>query len=163
MKSTLFASTLAAALTSTSFGQVEPQFETNAAPWQFNWDGTTLDFYQLRDCFGYTAWDFIVEEETTVTYQLEWFPCEGLPFVDHPGGFAGPFAPIISDWYDQGEPSTWSGTFTLDPGVYPFIYFYEFQGTLTFGRRELTPMVMGDDCDDGCPEDPFKRCLEDRQ
>ena len=160
MKSTLFASTLAAALTATSFGQVDFNLRDECcAPWQFDWDGTTLSFYN-PDCFGYTGWDFHVLEETTVTYQLEWLPCQQSPFVNTPDGPNSPFVTIISDWIGQGQPFTWSGTFTLDPGLYPFIYFYEFQGTLTFGSGcEAGTDTDGDgvdDCDDGCPEDPFK-------
>ena len=78
MKSTLFASTLAAALTGTSFGQVDvfPIGEC-CSPWQLEWDGTTLFFFQPFECDGWTDWDFDVPEETTVTYQLERLPCAG--------------------------------------------------------------------------------------
>ena len=162
MKSTLFASTLAAALTGTSFGQVSvfPQ-EQCCSPWELDWDGTTLSFYQPFDCYGYTKWVFDVIEEITVTYQVDWLQCEDSPRVTGPFGFAGPFATIEEDWYDQGGPGTWSGTFTLEPGFYAeCIYFYEFQGTLTFGSGcEAGTDTDGDgvdDCDDGCPEDPFK-------
>ena len=128
MKSTLFASTVAAALTATSFGQVEVYAVSDCCfPWDTNWDGTTLSFYQPFDCSGATIWDFWVFEETTVTYQLEWLSCEGIPDVYSPFGFVGPFATIEADWDDQGGPTTWSGTFTLEPGFYDRIYFLEFQ------------------------------------
>ena len=158
MKSTLFASTLAAALTSTSFGQVEVfLIDECCAPWQFDWDGTTLSFYQPFECFGYTRWEFFVPEETTVTYQVELLGCSGLPRVLDP---FGAFDTIEEDWYDQGQPPFWSGTFTLEPGIYPSVRFVEFQGTLTFGSGcEAGTDTDGDgvdDCDDGCPEDPFK-------
>ena len=162
MKSTLFASTLAAALTATSFGQVDVfQYGECCAPWKLSWDGTTLSFYQPFECYGYTAWDFIVLEDTTVTYQVDRLGCGGTPFVNSPFGFVGPFATIEQDWYDQGGPDTWSGTFTLEPGFYELIRFYDFQGTLTFGSAgcETGTDTDGDgvdDCDDGCPEDPFK-------
>ena len=56
MKSTLFASTMAAALTATSFGQVEVELIDECCfPWYTNWDGTTLTFGQPVDCFGYTG------------------------------------------------------------------------------------------------------------
>ena len=159
MKSTLFASTLAATLTATSFGQVDvfPEGEC-CLPWDTNWDGTTLSFYQPFDCLGYTRWDFFVYEETTVTYQVEQLPCEDFPRVNSPLGFVGPFATIEQDWYDLGGPYTWSGTFTLAPGFYDFIRFFEFQGTLTFGSGcEAGTDTDGDgvaDCNDGCPADP---------
>ena len=157
MKSTLFASTLAAALTATSFGQVDvAQFGECCAPWETNWDGTMLSFFQPFDCYGYTGWDFFVPEEITVTYQVDLLTCGGNPRVV--GGSA--FYPIEQDWHSQGEPSTWSGTFTLEPGLYPNVLFYEFQGTLTFGSGcEAGTDTDGDgvdDCDDGCPEDPLK-------
>ena len=161
MKSTLFASTLAAALTGTSFGQVEvsPREEC-CAPWDTSWDGTTLSFYQPSQCYGYTVWDFFVAEETTVTYQVDWLACVGEPLVESSLGFVVPFAAIEADWYAQGGPPIWSGTFTLAPGIYELIRFYEFQGTLTFGSGcEAGTDTDGDgvdDCDDGCPEDPFK-------
>jgi hypothetical protein len=160
MKSTLFASTLAAALTATSFGQVEVfPLGDCCAPWDINWDGTTLSFYSL-ECTGYTAWDFYVYEETTVTYQVNWLLCAGVPIVDGPFGSAGQFATIMFDWIDQGQPDTWSGTFTLEPGIYDYITFYEFQGTLTFGSGcEAGTDTDGDgvvDCNDGCPTDPNK-------
>ena len=159
MKSSLFASTLAAALTATSFGQVEVELiDFCCGPWDTNWDGTTLSFYAL-DCFGYTGWDFFVPEETTVTYQVDWLPCAGGPSTNGPLG-VGQFATIRQDWDDQGQPPIWSGTFTLGPGFYENIYFSEFQGTLTFGSGcEAGTDTDGDgvdDCDDGCPEDPFK-------
>ena len=162
MKSTLFASTLAAGLTATSFGQVDvfPIVQC-CAPWDLNWDGTTLSFFQTFDCYGYTQWDFFVYEETTVTYQLERLPCMGEPFVDSLDPFGlGQFATIRQDWGDLGGPTTWSGTFTLEPGIYDGVTFLEFQGTLTFGSGcEAGTDTDGDgvdDCDDGCPEDPFK-------
>ena len=157
MKSTLFASTLAAALTATSFGQVEVfQVGECCAPWDTNWDGTTLSFYQPFECYGFTHWDFFAQEEITVTYQVDLLTCGGTPRIVGGSGFY----PIEQDWYSQGEPSTWSGTFTLEPGFYPDVLFYEFQGTLTFGSGcEAGTDTDGDgvdDCDDGCPEDPFK-------
>ena len=160
MKSTLFASTLSAALTSTSFGQVSVQpIEECCGGWETNWDGTTLSFYQPFDCYGYTAWEFLVEEETTVTYQVEMLPCLSDPDVTNFGGPAGEFMTIVEDWFDQGSPFTWSGTFILEPGFYG-VGFSEFQGTLTFGSScEAGTDTDGDgvdDCDDGCPDDPFK-------
>ena len=165
MKSTLFATTLAAALTATSFGQVDvdifPMDECCDA-WEKSWDGTTLSFYQPFDCYGYTAWNIYVNEETTVTYQVVWLDCSGPPQVNSPFPSLGPFATIEQDWYASpvGQPGTWSGTFTLEPGFYEMIYFYEFQGTLTFGPVcEAGTDTDGDgvdDCDDGCLEDPFK-------
>ena len=158
MKSTLFASTLATALTGTSFGQVEvsPRDEC-CAPWDTSWDGTTLSFYQPSQCYGYTVWDFFVPEETTVTYQVDLLPCGSIPLVEP---FVVPFATIEADWYAQGGPPIWSGTFTLAPGTYELIRFYEFQGTLTFGSGcEAGTDTDGDgvaDCNDGCPIDPNK-------
>ena len=108
MKSTLFASTLAAALTATSFGQVEVYSEGSCCgPWDTNWDGTTLSFYTL-ECFGITAWNFFVPEETTVTYQVDRLLCADVPRVYSPLGFVGQFATIEEDWLDQGGPGTWS-------------------------------------------------------
>ena len=159
MKSTLFATTLTAALTATSFGQVDVYAGGQCcAPWDIDWDGTTLSFFQKFECFGVTGWDFFVPEETTVTYQLGWLSCGGAPVVETLSGLSG-FNTIEQDWIDLGGPDTWSGTFTLEPGLYG-ADFYEFQGTLTFGSGcEAGTDTDGDgvdDCDDGCPEDPFK-------
>ena len=160
MKPTLFASTLAAALSATSFGQVEVQLtnECCGLPWEIDYDGTTLSFIQPLDCLGVTYWQFDVLEETTVTYQVEWLPCMGPPRVV--GDFFGGFNMIEQDWYDQGGPPTWSGTFNLKPGFGSFTIFREFQGTLTFEPAcEAGTDTDGDgvdDCADGCPDDPFK-------
>ena len=156
MKTTLFVSTLAVALTATSFGQVEVQFlYGHNSDWSTSFDGTTLSFFQDSDCFGYIDWEFSVPEETTVTYQFQHLSCLGPPRV-----IGTSFTPIVNDWLDQGEPSEWSGTFTLQPDFYDFIEFQEFQGTLTFRAAcEAGTDTDGDgvdDCDDGCPEDPFK-------
>ena len=155
MKSTLFASTLAAALTGTSFGHLDV-FQTDECcePWDTNWDGTTLSFYQPLECYGFTEWEFDVYEETIVTYQLEWLPCESNPRVTDDDG--GIFSVIQDDWYDQGNPTTWSGTFTLNPGFYGSIRFWEFQGTLTFCKATDTDGDGVSDCNDGCPTDPNK-------
>ena len=153
MKSTLFASTLAAALTATSFGQVEVENTVQCCllPWDTSWDGTTLSF-NYTFCTGYTVWNINVPEETTVTYQVEWLSCEGLtPAVDGPFG-VGQFATIEQDWIDLAQPSSWSGTFTLEPGLYEDIRFYMFMGTLTFcSDGDGAP-----ECIDNCPDDPNK-------
>ena len=162
MKSTLFASTLTAALTATSFGQVEVEFVgyccPGSPPWEIDYDGTTLSFFpEPYVLAGVTYWNFDVLEETTVAYQVERLG-GALPrvVVD---GFLGGFNMIEQDWYAQGEPLTWSGTFNLEPGG-SFVMFREFKGTLTFGPAcEAGTDTDGDgveDCDDGCPEDPFK-------
>lgn len=162
MKSTLFASTLAAALTATSFGQVDVfQYDECCGPWDTNWDGTTLSFYQPFDCYGYTAWTFLVPEETTVTYQVQLLCDIGVPRVDIQFPPVSAFSTIEDDWNDSDQSgSTWSGTFTLQPGLYDGVTFWHFQGTLTFGSGcEAGTDTDGDgvdDCDDGCPEDPFK-------
>ena len=161
MKSTLLASILASALTSMSIGQVDVfPLDDCCDPWDTSWDGTTLSFFQTLDCNGYTVWDFVVYEETTVTYQVDWLSCVDNPRVLSFDGIAGGFTTIQSDWYDQGGPPTWSGTFTVQPGAYEEIYFSEFQGILTFGSScesgTDTDADGVDDCDDGCPEDPFK-------
>ena len=161
MKSTLLALTLASALTSTSIGQVDVfPLADCCDPWDTSWDGTTLSFFQTLDCNGYTVWDFVVYEETTVTYQVEWLSCVDNPRVLSFDGIAGGFTTIQLDWYDQGGPPSWSGTFTIQPGAYEEIYFSEFQGTLTFGSGCVSGTDTDgdgvDDCDDGCPEDPFK-------
>ena len=157
MKSTLFASTLAAALTATSFGQVNSSLmDSCCSPWQVIEVPTRLSFLQ-DDCSGYTTWDFTVYGETKVTYYVELLGC-GKPSVDsYFGGAPGPFEKIETDWYALGQPMSWSGTFTLDEDVYEFIDFFEFEGTMIFCAVGTDTDGDGvDDCDDGCPEDPFK-------
>ncbi len=156
MKSTLFASTMAAALTAATFGQVNSSLiESCCRPWQVIEVPTRLSFLQ-DDCSGHTTWDFTSYGQTKVTYYVELLGC-GKPSVYSFLGSSGPFEKIETDWYALGQPLSWSGTFTLDEDFYEFITFFEFEGTMIF--CELGTDTDGDgvdDCDDGCPDDPFK-------
>ena len=156
MKSTLFASTMAAALTAATFGQVDSDLiESCCSPWQVIEVPTRLSFLQ-DDCSGHTTWDFTSYGQTKVTYYVELLGC-GKPSVYSFLGSSGPFEKIETDWYALGQPLSWSGTFMLDEDFYEFITFFEFEGTMIF--CELGTDTDGDgvdDCDDGCPDDPFK-------
>ena len=162
MKSTLFASTLAAALTATSFGQVEVEnLGFCCIPWNTSFDGTTLFFQPaFNSCEAkLTVWDIVVTEETPVTYEVTRL-CDQPRVTDSDLLPSEEFATIEQDWYDQGSPFTWSGTFTLEPGIYEGLRFFEFYGTLIFG----TACGVGNDNDkdgvcndqDLCPDDPNK-------
>ena len=162
MKSTLFASTLAAALTATSSAQVTVEVLGDQGdpnnPWTVEWNGTTLDFYVEDTCSSALIHiDFWVTEETNVTYQAEVSALSGCsePLVWSPHGGSSEFEKIATDFTGQ---SSWSGTFTLNPGYYEDMYFYNFRGTITFGC-ELGIDTDGDGvCDefDECPTDPNK-------
>ena len=156
MKLRLFASTMAAALTTTTLGQVNSSLiESCCSPWQVIEVPTRLSFSQ-DDCSGYTTWDFSVWGQTKVTYYVELLGC-GKPSVDSFLGSSGPFEKIESDWYALGQPMSWSGTFTLDEDLYEFITFFEFKGTMIFCEVGTDTDGDGvDDCSDRCPEDPFK-------
>ena len=81
----------------------------------------------------------------------------GKPSVDSFLGSPGPFEKIETDWHALGQPMSWSGTFTLDEDLYEFVDFFEFEGTMIFCAVGTDTDGDGvDDCDDGCPEDPFK-------
>ena len=74
MKSTLFASTLAAALTVNSFGEVNVYHQGSCCgSWAITWDlpKQRLNFFTGLN-YGYTVWVFDVSEETTVNFEAEW-------------------------------------------------------------------------------------------
>ena len=82
MKSTLFATTLAAALTGTSFGQVEVQLFDSCCGG--NWNHTYINeilTFDTSDDYGFTVWDIQVPEDTIVSYSLSWNNQFGDPSI----------------------------------------------------------------------------------
>ena len=134
MKSTLFASTLAAALTATSFGQVEVELidECCTDSWNHTYVNEILTF-DTSNNYGFTEWDIQVPEDTIVSYFLSWNPqcCSPRIFDVFGGENAGPFESIIDSWNAEGTPSFWSGTFILPADSYR-VMFYEFEGAIDF-------------------------------
>ena len=157
MKSTLFASTLAAALTVNSFGEVNVYHQGSCCgSWAITWDlpKQRLNFFTGLN-YGYTVWVFDVSEETTVNFEAEWLTDTGEPpRIEGPGSFE--FTPISTAFSGV---NSWSGTFDLAPGSY-LVTFYEFEGTLIFGDTCSSGNDADGDgvCDDfdGCPEDANK-------
>ena len=134
MKSTLFASTLAAALTATSFGQVEVELITACCndSWSHMYLNEILAFNTTNE-YGYTGWAILVPEETIVSFILSGNTGVGSPEIyDFASGTnSGPFASIVDAWYAQEGPSAWGGTFVLPAGSYQ-VQFYEFEGIIDF-------------------------------
>ena len=139
MKSTLFASTLAATLTATSFGQVEvelmdeccPDSSTGSPSWTHTYVDEILTFDTTNN-FGYTRWVIQVPETTVVSFNLSWNTQYGPPEISD--GFNGqdtPFASMIDSWNAQGSPAVWTNAFVLPAGSYE-VEFYEFEGVIDF-------------------------------
>ena len=159
MKSTLFASTLAAALTGTSFGQVEVTLiEFFSDVWNIAYQNEILAFDSVGD-FGYTAWDIQVPEDTVVNFALRWIPEDGLPRI-LAGDFSppiGPFSSVVASWNEQGGPDVWTGSFILSAGSYQ-LYFLNFEGIIDF-NLESTP--QGSCCvNSGCSSTGETTCTE---
>ena len=155
MKSTLFASTLAAALTGTSFGQVEVELLDSCCgdSWNYTYQNEVLTFIS-NDPFGFTDWQIQVPEDTLVQ-----FTCSKLdptfPFINVSSN--GPLTAIYDIWNSQGQPSFWSGTIVLPAGNY-FALFGEFQGTINF-NYELE--AQGSCCvSSGCTSNSESNCTE---
>ena len=134
MKSTLFASTLAAALTGTSFGQVDVQLIDSCCGG--NWNHTYVNeilIFDTSDDYGFTVWDIQVPEDTIVSYVLSWNPecCPPEIFDLFSGPNAGPFASMINSWNAQGSPPAWNGSLILPAGSY-LVQFGEFEGSIDF-------------------------------
>ena len=129
MKSTLFASTLAAALTGTSFGQVEVELMSECCGnWNYTYQNEVLTFITDQP-FGYTRWDIQVPEDTLVQFTCNRFTGAFVEVFSN-----GPLAEIDDIWNAQGQPNFWSGTVVLPAGYY-FAEFFEFQGTINFNYR----------------------------
>ena len=128
MKSTLFASTLAAALTATSFGQVEVELIGQCCDdWHYTYQNEVLTFATALPV-GFTRWDIQVPEDTLVQFTCSKLD-PSLPLIDVLSD--GPFMAIVDIWDAQGRPYFWTGTFVLPAGNY-WAAFYEFQGTINF-------------------------------
>ena len=162
MKSSLFASTLALALSTSSLGQVSIYLVEQLNYQHFIGDDNSY-LYLTRPhatCGqeNYINFNFVVKEQTTVVYEAFdacYWAGEGVYISPE----ESPFGQITSDWSAQGEPIRWSGTFTLDPGVYAFIDFQGIGGTIHFNCENPTLDSDGDgfiDCVDHCPNDPNK-------
>ena len=126
MKSTLFASTLAAAVPATSFGQVEVQLMDECCDWNYLYQNEVLTFISSEP-YGYTNWNIQVPEDTVVQFTCS--KLDSLPFIDVFSD--SPLTAIAETWVAQGQPSLWSGTVVLPAGNY-FADFSKFQGTINF-------------------------------
>mgnify|MGYP006226797185 CR=1 FL=1 len=167
MKSTLFASTLAAALTGTSFGQVEVELLDDCCPdsitgqpgWQYSFSNQIL-FFNTTNNYGYTTWDIQIPEETLVSFTLFWNTEYGEPrIIDSTNGpNVGLFAPMIDAWYALGGSSpAWNGSLLLPPGSYR-VSFFEFEGLIDFG---FEAEVQGSCCvNSGCSSTGETTCTE---
>ena len=155
MKSILFASTLAAALTATSFGQVEVELLADCCgPWEHTYVDQVLTF-TTEDNSGATLWTIQVPEDTRVSFALSMLDTNIPP--DAAGGIFEPFQSLITEWSIQGEPSFWTGTFTLPAGLWEGA-FYEFKGTIDFGYELET---QGSCCvNSGCSSTDETTCTE---
>ena len=153
MKSTLFASTLAAALTATSYGQVEVELIGECCDgWNYTYQNEVLTFISSEP-FGYTSWLIQVPEDTLV--QFTCFMLDPNSFIDVASN--GPLTAIQDTWNAQGQPSVWSGTVVLPAGNY-FADFLEFEGTINFDY-ELEP--QGSCCvNSGCSSTGETTCTE---
>ena len=153
MKSTLFASTLAAALTATSLGQVEVELIGECCDgWNYTYQNEVLTFISSEP-FGYTSWNIQVPEDTLV--QFTCFMLDPNSFIDVASN--GPLTAIQDTWNAQGQPSVWSGTVVLPAGNY-FADFLEFEGTINFDY-ELEP--QGSCCvNSGCSSTGETTCTE---
>ena len=94
----------------------------------------------------------------SVTYSMS-LVCDGSspltpsPYIDNPLLYSQ----IVGDWLDRGTPESWIGEFTMPAGFDELIAFYQLQGSLRICKAGTDTDGDGvDDCDDGCPEDPFK-------
>ena len=154
MKSTLFASTLAAALTGTSFGQVDVQLIGSCCgnSWNYTYQNEVLTFISSEP-FGYTSWNIQVPEDTLV--QFTCFMLNPNSFIDVTSN--GLLTAIQDTWNAQGQPSVWSGAVVLPAGNY-FADFLEFEGTINFDY-ELEP--QGSCCvNSGCSSTGETTCTE---
>ena len=154
MKSTLFASTLAAALTGTSFGQVEVQLIGECCG---NWNYTYIDeilAFETPDNYGFTTWDIQVPEDTLV--QFTCFMLDpNFQFIIADSN--GPLTAIAETYAAQGQPTFWTGTVVLPAGNY-IAFFAEFQGTINF-NYESAP--QGSCCvSSGCTSNSESNCTE---
>ena len=158
MKSTLFASTLAAALTATSFGQVEVQLIEDCCSWNYVYIDELLAFDTANN-YGYTTWDIQVPEATLVSFTLSHNEEFGSPniFDYFSGSNSGPFASMIDSWNAQGTPSIWTGIFTLPAGSY-VVVFGEFEGFIDF---DFELEIQGSCCvNSGCASIVEADCSE---
>ena len=112
------------AWTTTAVGQVDVTLtDTVGITYKNSWDGNLLMFKAVEGCSGYAEFRIEVSEPVVVTYTASRI-CGGNPAVDPP---FGPFSTIRNDWIVQNTPSTWSGSFTAQPGVY-WYWFIGFDG-----------------------------------
>ena len=163
MKSTLFASTLAAALTATSFGQVEVELvgECCEGSWQYTYFSQILVF-ESSETYGYQQWEINVSQDTEVSFSLSMLG-DYTPFIfdfaqTEPN--VGPFAPLVTPWYEAGYPgpSSWNGSFVIPAGSY-VVEFAEFEGFVNFGSAAVE--AQGSCCvNSGCSSTGETTCTE---
>ena len=164
MKSTLFASTLAAALTGTSFGQVEVELlydccdtDTGQPSWTHTYVDEILTFDTTNN-YGLTRWAIQVPETTVVSFNLSWNTQFGPPTIsDVFNGQDTPFASMIDSWNAQGSPSFWTDAFVLPAGSYE-VDFFEFEGVIDF---DFEIEAQGSCCvSSGCTSNSESNCTE---
>ena len=160
MKSTLFASTLAATLTATSFGQVELHLRSECcSSWYYTYIDEILEFNSI-DNYGYTTWVIQVPEATGVSFTLTQHSGCCPPAIydfSQSSPNAGPFASMIDSWNAQGTPFVWTGTFVLPAGSYE-VSFEGFEGFIDFGFEIET---QGSCCvNSGCSSTGETTCTE---
>ena len=99
-------------------------------------------------------------DEVTVTYEMS-LVCGGSSIDDPYPGIQNQTLnnQILGDWFDLGQPDFWSGEVTIPAGFYSnFCGFFQLQGSIGT-TCDLGVDTDGDgveDCQDGCPEDPYK-------
>jgi hypothetical protein len=157
MKSIFFASTLAAALTSTSFGQVEVELISECCgDWAHKYKNEILTFTTSNN-FGYTSWNIQVPEDTAVSFTLRWNIGNGVPDIFDYISSPSPFEFIVDAWSAEGNPNLWTGSFILQAGQY-VVDFYEFDGIIDF-NSELK--AQGSCCmNSGCSSTGEATCIE---
>ena len=155
MKSTLFASTLAAALTSTSLGQVEVELVDECC------NGVNVTYvdqvltFDNPNNYGFTEWTFTVPSDTWVSYSLSWLSeYYDAGVFDWQGG-GSIFGVMEYEWLAKSRPDTWSGRFFLPQGTYN-VYFSECEGSIDFAYE---PGPQGSCCvNSGCTSTEEPAC-----
>ncbi len=142
MKSTLFASALASALTATSFGQIVSEL-TSCHYFENEWSTsiesstrsvTTLQFEDLNNFgFGYIAYEIEATAEAVVTYNFEEWAF-GMDFQIYGVGEGCEFLPVAPEpWESEIEANPSNGSFLLPVGIYRVVFAEAVSGTVSIG------------------------------
>ena len=158
MKSTLFASTMAAALASTSFGQVEVLLvDQCCGPMNTSYVNEVLTFDHSAN-YGYAEWYITVPSDTWVSFDFDWNDeYYGVAIFDSGTGGSSVFSVIQYEWEIKNQPDAWSGSFFLPQGTY-VVQFNECEGVIDFG---FEPESEGSCCvNSGCTLTKETACNE---